>query len=285
MEETNLEKNLNEEEKKTDNREEGDEGESRILEFFEYKEGVQRPNLNAKLLLLYELTKIDKELVEIDEEKGDLPQKIRVLTDNIETIEAIIKENSEKVEHFEKEKNQLTEDNKGYEEKMNKYDELKYNAKSNKEYDEIVKSIDSYMDLIEKNEKRIKEINTLNTTVRKDIEERNKKNEEYKKELEENKELLDELNTEFEDEENELNTKRQSYIIRLDDDVRRLYERINSGSMRGEAIAVVRKGNCSGCYNSVPPQREIEIKMAEEIFTCQSCGRILVDESIIPGNE
>jgi hypothetical protein len=283
MDETNLEKTPIEENNDSDKTEEKEE-ESRILEFFEYREGIQRPSLNDKLITLYELTKIDKELAEIDEEKGDLPEKIRGLLENIDTIEAIIKEDSGKVEQFEKEKQQLIKDNKVHEEKMSKYDELKYNAKSNKEYDEIVKSIDAFIELIEKNEKRIKEIDSLNATVVKDIEERNLRNEEYKKELEENKEHLNELNTEFEDEENELTKKRELLIVKIDDETRSLYERINSGSMRGEAIAIVRKGNCSGCYNSVPPQREIEIKMAEEVFTCQSCGRILIDESILPNS-
>jgi uncharacterized protein len=280
MEDTNLKKAPIEPNENSQH-DEGDEPESRIIEFFEYKEGIQKPNLTEKLIFLYELTKIDKELAEIDEEKGDLPEKIKTLTENIESIDKIIEEDSTKVVHFENEKEQLIKDNKVYEEKMNKYDEQKYNAKSNKEYDNIIKSIDSYIDLIEKNEARIKEIESQNSVVRKEIEERNIKNEECKNELEENKELLNELNTQFEDEEKELIEKKENIIVKIDEGIRELYERINSGSMRGEAVAIVRKGNCSGCYNSVPPQRVIEIKMAEEVFTCQSCGRILIDESVV----
>jgi uncharacterized protein len=282
MEDTNLEQTQNEPNENSEHTG-NNEPESRIIEFFEYKEGIQRPNLSEKLIHLYELTKIDKELAEIDEEKGDLPEKIKALTDNIETIEKIIEEDSFKVEHLENEKQQLIKDNKVHEEKMNKYDELKYSAKSNKEYDDIVKSIDSYMEFIEKNEARIKEIDSQNSSVKKEIDERTVKNEEFKKELEENKELLNELNTEFEDEEKELIEKRNNIIVKIDDEIRSLYERINS-SFKGEAIAIVRKGNCSGCYNSVPPQREIEIKMGQIVFTCQSCGRILIDESIVPNS-
>lgn len=283
MEDNNIEQTPFEQNSESEHKEEPEQ-ESRIIEFFEYKEGIQKPNLTEKLILLNELTKIDKELAEIDEEKGDLPEKIRVLNENIEAIENIIKEDSSKIEILENEKENLIKNNKDYEEKMSKYDELKYNAKSNKEYDDIVKSIDNYIELIEKNEARIKEINSQNTVVKKEIEERTTKNEENKKELEENKELLNELNTEFEDEEKELTEKRNVILSKLDDEVKSLYERINSGAMKGEATAIVRKGNCSGCYNSVPPQREIEIKMAEEIFTCQSCGRILIDESLVPNN-
>ena len=69
-------------------------------------------------------------------------------------------------------------------------------------------------------------------------------------------------------------------LKQLDDDKKNLYNRINS-SFKGEAIAVVRKENCSGCFNSIPPQRVIEIRSAQKIFTCQSCGRILIDESLV----
>lgn len=282
MEDTNLESAPQELENNSEQNEEH-EPDSRILEYFEYTEGIQQPNLTEKLILLNELTKIDKELAEIDEEKGDLPVKIKNLTESIERIENNIIEDSSKVEFLENEKKQLTSDNKAYEEKMSKYDEQKYNAKSNKEYDDIVKSIDSYIDLIEKNEARIKEIDSQNKTVRKEIEERTTKNEENKKELEENKELLSELNTEFEDEEKELTEKRNVILVKLDEETISLYERIN-GTLKGEATAIVRKGNCSGCYNSVPPQRVIEIKMAERLYTCQSCGRILIDESAVSGS-
>jgi predicted nucleic acid-binding Zn-ribbon protein len=98
--------------------------------------------------------------------------------------------------------------------------------------------------------------------------------------LKENQALLADLDKEHEEEELELNEKRNKLLPGLSDNVRSLYEKIN-GTFRGEAVALVRKGNCSGCYNSIPPQREIEIKTGEDIFLCQSCGRILVDESLI----
>lgn len=157
MEETNLEQTPAEPNNDSEHKEDI-EPESRILEFFEYKEGILRPNLAYKLVLLNELTKIDKELAEIDEEKGDLPEKIRALSENIEGIEKIILEDSLKIEHLENEKQQLIKDNKAFEEKMNKYDELKYNAKSNKEYDDITKSIDSYIELIEKTKHELKKL-------------------------------------------------------------------------------------------------------------------------------
>jgi uncharacterized protein len=257
-----------------------EETESNIIEFFEYREGIKKPNLTESLLNLYDLTKIDKELAEIDEEKGDLPGKIADLKEKIEVTENKLKENKSIVKSLEKEEKKLQKDNKETEEKINKYDEQKYNVKNNKEYDEIMKAMDALLSIEETNEKRLKEIHILKI----DTETENKSLEIYKEDLKVNlmssETLLKDLTQQYKDEENELNKNRKSILVKLDEDLRSLYERIN-GSMKGEAIAIVRRGNCSGCFNSVPPQREIEIKIAEEIYMCQSCGRILIDESLV----
>ena len=141
-------------------------------------------------------------------------------------------------------------------------------------------TIDSLLELVKNNENRLKEIETIESDINLKLEELNNQISELKKELEEDNALLTELNKEHETEEIELNEKRNKLTPKLKEDIRFLYEKIN-GTYKGEAIAVVRKGNCSGCYNSIPPQRVLEIKSAEDIYQCQSCGRILIDESLI----
>ena len=86
----------------TENAEQED-PESRIIEFFEYKEGILKPNLSENLLALYELTKIDKDLADIDEEKGDLPAKIENLKMSIENADKKLKENKNIIKNVEKE--------------------------------------------------------------------------------------------------------------------------------------------------------------------------------------
>jgi predicted nucleic acid-binding Zn-ribbon protein len=199
---------------------------------------------------------------------------------SIENAEKKLKENKNIIKTIEKEEKKLQKENKEIDEKTNKYDDQKYNVKNNKEYDEIMKSIDSLFEIEENNEKRLKEIHILKIDTETETIALEKSKEEFKAELTASENLLDELTKQYKDEEGELFERRKSKLAKLDEDLRNLYERIN-GSLRGEATAIVRRGNCSGCYNSVPPQREIEIKIAEEIFTCQSCGRILIDESLV----
>ncbi len=256
------------------------ESESRVLEFFGEASEKESLNLSENLISLYNLTKIDGELEEIEEVKGNLPEKIRVLQEETKKIENKISSNQIKIKKLSDEENELEDENELSEERMGKFDEQKYNVRSNKEYDDIMKAIDSCFEIVEKNEERIKEIKTTKEELSKETEELKTNDNEIKKELEENQKSLNELNKQFEKEEIELKNKRNKILSKVGAENKHLYEKLN-GTYKGEATAIVRNGNCSGCFNSIPPQREIEIRSALEIFTCQSCGRILIDESLI----
>ena len=235
------------------------------------------PKLTDILNTFLELKNIDSELAEIDEEKGDLPEDIDIIKSKSEAIDSKLNSRKADLLSLEKEKSELLETDKSYEERINKYDEQKYDVRSNKEYDEIVKTIESLFEEVQKNESRIIVISTENEKISAEVSELESKYNELQSELKEKQALLDELNEEYKQEEIVLTGKRNELSNKLDEESKSLYERINK-MHKGEATAIVRKGNCSGCYNSIPPQRVIEIKSAEKIYTCQSCGRILISE-------
>jgi len=255
------------------------EGESRILEYYNDDRNSKK-DISSKLKLLYELTKIDKELADIKEEKGDLPEKISSLNEKIETYQSRKDETIDHINMYNAEVKKTLKENKTVEGQVSKLDEQKYIVKNNKEYDEISKMIDRCWETLDKNEKRLKEIEAKKNELESDLEFTSQRLQECITDREEHQAKLDDVTKEYEEEENMLQNERKALLLKLDDDIRNLYERINS-SYEGEAIAIVRKGNCSGCYTSIPPQREIEIKMAAQLFTCQSCGRILIDESLV----
>ncbi|MEO8210375.1 MAG: C4-type zinc ribbon domain-containing protein [bacterium] len=253
---------------------------ARFQEFFADTVEVQISKMNTALLTFLELKKIDEELNEIEEEKGDLPDSIELIKSNVEVLETQLEDKDQTLSKFEEEQSSLETESKSYEEKINKYDEQKYDVRSNKEYDEIVKTIESLFDEVAKNEIRVKDISELANKLREEISSADLKLVELKTELTEKQSQLDELNEQYKQDEFALNEKRKNLMSKLDTPSSALYERINN-SYKGEATAIVRKGNCSGCYNSIPPQRVIEIKTAEKIYTCQSCGRILIAEELI----
>jgi len=253
---------------------------SRFQEFFSETVETSGPKLTDTLMTYLELKNIDEELAEIEEEKGDLPENIQSMKSEINSLDSVLNEKQDSLSKLEEEKAKVIRDNNSFEEKISKYDEQKFNVRSNKEYDEIVKTIESLFEEVAKNEVRIKEIDNLTGGLSTEVETFEIKLGELKAELVEKQTLLNELDEQYKQEESILREKRNILSGKLDHQGISLYERIN-GMYKGEATAIVRKGNCSGCYNSIPPQRVIEIKSADKIFTCQSCGRILISEELI----
>lgn len=254
--------------------------EHKFQEYFSVPEESVIPKVTATLKAFLELKKVDEELADIAEAKGDLPDTINSLEQKLKTYTDELKIVGDSAALFQKEIQKIKSENDAFEVKINKYDEQKYNVKSNKEYDEIVKSIESMFDEVSKNEKIIKDTSAKSDELIARYAELEAKAAELSGDLDEKKQMLSELDEEFKLEETALNEKRKELSAVLDEYNLNLYNRVNS-KHKGEATAIVRKGNCSGCFNSIPPQRVIEIKTAEKIYTCQSCGRILISEELL----
>ena len=261
-----------------------DEPISRFQEYFNEEIEKNNPKMTGTLLTLFELRNIDEELTDIEDEKGDLPDKIELIKKDIESIEKELNEKKQSLLKLEEEKSKLISENVSYEERINKYDEQKFDVRSNKEYDEIVKTIESLFEEVGKNENRIKDIDDIFSKLGTDVESLESRSNEATTDLTEKQSLLDELDEQYKQEESGLREKRNELLEKIDEASSLLYERINS-SYKGEATAIVRRGNCSGCYNSIPPQTVIEIKSAEKLYTCQSCGRILIAEELLANKE
>ena len=58
------------------------------------------------------------------------------------------------------------------------------------------------------------------------------------------------------------------------------YQKIRKNARNGLAVVMVERDACGGCFNQIPPQRQMEIRMHRKIIVCEYCGRILVDNSI-----
>jgi len=253
---------------------------NKFQEYFSVKEETEIPKITETILTFLKLKNVDEELADIEDAKGDLPESIQSLEQKLALYNREFEILTESLNTHGNEMELLKKENDVFEEKINKYDEQKYNVKSNKEYDEIVKAIESMFDEVSKNEAAIKDRKIKSEELQTKVTDLESKIGELKSELDEKISQLKELDEEFKQEESALNEKRTELSKGLDENDLDLYNRVNS-KHKGEATAIVRRGNCSGCFNSIPPQRVIEIKAAEKIFTCQSCGRILISEELI----
>ena len=234
-------------------------------------------------MTFYKLSKIDKELFEIEEEKGDLPDVIKNLKEKIASIEKEVSDRQKRVIDLNTTKDKLTASNKKTEDRITKYEEQKFSAKNNKDYDDIMKTIDAGLEEMEGFEKKMKDITN---EIKNEVDATNEltaRVEGLKTDLTEKEEVLQELDENYKSEEDEMKKDYNVLLKNLNAEDKALYTRLKK-MFKGEVIAIVRKGNCTGCYNSIPPQKVIEIATAEKVYTCESCGRILISEEVLKSN-
>lgn len=235
-------------------------------------------SVEEKLKALYQLQLIDSEVDRIRTVRGELPLEIEDLQDSIEAYskrkEKVVQEIDSENEIKTKNTNQIAESN----ELIKKYKKQLENIKNNREFVSLTKEIEFQTLEIELSEKKIKnsEANLLHHT-----EKLNSLNDDLnvrKDELDKKSGELDEIVKETEKEEDALLKKSQKAKKVIDDRLLSAYEKIRGNVKNGLAVVSVKRDACGGCFNKIPPQRQLDIKLHKKIIICEHCGRILVDE-------
>ena len=133
---------------------------------------------------------------------------------------------------------------------------------------------------IELSNKKIKGFNSEIEAKNVIIEDANSKLNELKLNLEDKKNELDGIVSETQKEEETLNAKSEKIAESIEERLLTAYKRIRGNARNGLAIAPIERGACGGCYNKIPPQKQLDIKSRKKIIVCEYCGRILVDNDI-----
>jgi len=236
--------------------------------------------VEERLQALYDLQEIDSSIDQIQIIRGELPLEVQDLEDEVAGLETRIEKASEVINTLEADisakKNQIKES----EAAIKKYDEQQKNVRNNREYDSLSKEIEYQVLEIELAEKRIKEYQAK-------IEQKNeindlskKKLEETKEELEHKRNELDEIVKETEKEEKELKKKSEKAEKVIEERLLKAYKRIRDNARNGLGVVPVQRNACGGCFNKIPPQRQLDINSHKKIIVCEHCGRILVDPKI-----
>lgn len=224
---------------------------------------------------LKELQYVDNELQTLEQKKGDLPNKVNSLKQNVEIIR---KQLDEKISENESEsslKSAQENDLELLKEKLKKYQKQLYQVKTNKEYDAITLEI-------EETESEIERLEFNNLELEERIEKRNEEIKGLKEslnnrlqDLQESEKSLQQVMARTRDQEKVLLEKKQTTQTRLTKPILSTYERIRNGR-DGSAVAFLINGACSACSSRVPPQHGVEIRMMNKLFLCETCGRILI---------
>ncbi len=224
---------------------------------------------------LLNLQEIDEDLGELDRSKVYLPEMIQNINKEIEEFERELLENRETFNESKTRQAQLELEIKTDKTDLEKYQEQMKVIKTNKEYDALVAEIDEKKQRISDSEDEVLKLMNVIDEATEKIEELEKKLVETKAS---NETQLDHLRAELEALEMKINEKKKERLgVAKTVDRRALttYERIRKGK-GGLAVVPLRKRACGGCFKQIPPQMVQQIRRGDRLYTCDSCGRILI---------
>ncbi len=237
-------------------------------------------SIEKKLVALYSLQQVDTEINKIRIVRGELPLEVQDLEDEIEGLETRLENFNAEAKAVETEIKAKTAAIKDHNAQIKKYEAQHMNVRNNREYDSITKEIEFQTLEIQLCEKKIREFNAIKES-KNDILDRTKTAlKERKEDLKQKKMELDEIVAETEKEEIKLVGKLEDSQRYIEDRLIIAYQRIKKNARNGLAVVLVERDACGGCFNKIPPQRQLDIKMHKKIIVCEYCGRILVDASI-----
>ena len=233
-------------------------------------------SVETKLRLLYRLQQADSKIDKIYLLRGELPLEVQDLEDSIEGLKT-------RIANLEKEIKDGTEfiaqkklDMVSSKELIEKYEAQRNNVKNNREYDSLSKEIEFQSLEIELAEKKIGDTN---------------------KALVEKKDALANATSVLEGREIDLNNKRKELetiveetqkeeedllklVAELEEQIEprmlNAYRKVRSNLRNKLAVVTVKRDACGGCFNKIPPQRQLDIALSKKIIVCEYCGRILI---------
>jgi predicted nucleic acid-binding Zn-ribbon protein len=230
-----------------------------------------------KLEALLKLQSIDSKLNEIRKVRGDLPEEVRDLEDEIAGYDARIARFKEEIKGTDTEIDGFKIRIKDSEKLIAKYKEQQMNVRNNREFDAVSKEIELQELEMQIAEKKIKESKVKIERKKEEIQETSATKEERLKDLQNKKSELDGIIAEGQEEENKLLKEREKAAKNVDDRLFYSYERIRKNAVNGLAVVTVKRDACGGCFNTVPPQRQADIREKKKIIVCEHCGRVLAD--------
>jgi predicted nucleic acid-binding Zn-ribbon protein len=242
---------------------------------------VAKDSVKEKLRSLYQLQLVDLKLDSLMEERGDLPAEVEELEKKIVAIKAQIKENEDYLKKAVTRKKEIDKELDEVRKRIDKYTDMRIKVKTNREYDALSKQIDSSKEKLQALHKELEGIQAKEATAARDVEKLKQDYEEENKTYSLKKVELEELVSLTRDEEKRYMKEREKFAQKIDRQSMARYEMIRKATKGKAIVPVVRRNACGGCYNVLPPQRLLELRQMEKIFTCDHCGRILVSTEIV----
>ncbi len=237
-------------------------------------------SIEEKLFALYDLQKVVSKIDEIKILRGELPLEVQDLEDEIMGL-------TTRIEHFEKEIGEYTSmiasKKISIEEsriKIARYQEQQKNVRNNREHENLEKEIEFQNLEIELCEKHIREYKALQETKTEEQKNTTTQLAERKSDLEAKRGELEEIVTETKQEEEKLRETAKKIEAKIEPRLLTAFKRIRKNARNGLAVVYINRDACGGCFNKIPAQKQLDIRLRKKIIVCEYCGRILVDQQL-----
>ena len=237
-------------------------------------------SVEEKLKTLYQL---QTALSSIDEKRalrGELPLEVQDLEDEIEGLTTRVEKIQNDINEFERAIVQKKGEIADAEQSVNRYKEQLNEVKNNREYDTLSKEIEFQTLEIELCNKKIREATARIAEKKDELVANQEIIKEREGDLEMKKGELDEIMEETRAEEDKLKEKVKDLESKIETRLLTSFKRIRKNARNGLGIVYVQRDACGGCFNKIPPQRQLDIKMHKKIIVCEYCGRIMIDPEL-----
>ena len=237
-------------------------------------------SVEEKLKTLFQL---QTALSSIDEKRalrGELPLEVQDLEDEIAGLNTRMEKIKAEIDEFQRAITQKKGEIADAESSVARYKAQLDEVKNNREYDTLSKEIEFQTLEIELCNKKIREANTRIQEKQDELAQNQEIIGEKQKDLEVKKEELEEIMTETRAEEDKLKERVKELESKIENRLLTSFKRIRKNARNGLGVVYVQRDACGGCFNKIPPQRQLDIKMHKKIIVCEYCGRIMIDPEL-----
>ena len=237
-------------------------------------------SVEEKLKTLYQL---QTSLSEIDEKRalrGELPLEVQDLEDEIAGLTLRIDKIQQEIREFQTAVTQKRVEMDQAQKSIERYQKQLDEVKNNREYDTLTKEIEYQSLEIELCEKKIKEALIKIEEKTPALEEGRENIKERQEDLKHKRSELNEIVQETREEEEKLRERIAELETKIEPRLLSSFKRIRKNARNGLGIVYVQRDACGGCFNKIPPQRQLDIKMHKKVIVCEYCGRIMIDPDL-----
>ena len=237
-------------------------------------------SVEEKLKNLYQLQTMLSEIDKIKTLRGELPLEVQDLEDEIEGLTTRIEKIQNEIVDLKREIADRRGSIETATQAIAKYKEQMDNVRNNREYDSLNKEIEFQQLDVELNQKKIREAEDSVRQKNEELAESQEAVTERRTDLDIKKSELEEIVSETKAEEEKLRERSKNLELQIEPRLLAAFKRIRRNSRNGLVIVYVQRDACGGCFNKIPPHRQLDIRMRKKIIVCEYCGRIMIDPEL-----